>query len=189
MYAHTRTRTHRGEYGESVLSGLSVPRGTKLGSHGNAGGRLVAREHGSQQQARADARGQSDATTMPAMPEGVGAEGDQDNREQRRLAVSVCTVPIVWLSVPTSLGLIPRCGIAQHLTGFNKSMTHTTHTERDLTSTARVCELLQSTPRRIERAAEQAHVEASLRLNDVAYWSDDAIGLIREQLKPSETNA
>lgn len=70
----------------------------------------------------------------------------------------------------------------ESLVGFNKYMANTTHTDHDLMSTARVCELLQTTPRRLMRAAEQSHVEPSLRLNDVAYWSDNAIDAIRAQL-------
>jgi hypothetical protein len=62
-------------------------------------------------------------------------------------------------------------------------MANTTHTDRDLLSTAKLCEVLQSSPLKVERAAEAAHVEPVLRLNGVSYWADSTVDTIREALK------
>ncbi len=54
--------------------------------------------------------------------------------------------------------------------------------ERDLLSTGKLCELLQATPNRIERAAELAGVSATLRLNGLSYWDDAGVEAIRSKL-------
>ena len=54
--------------------------------------------------------------------------------------------------------------------------------ENDLLSAGKVCELLQVTPRKLERAAAKAAVMPALRLNSVDYFTDADVGAIRKQL-------
>ena len=59
--------------------------------------------------------------------------------------------------------------------------------KNDLTSTPRLCELLQATPRRIEIAAEQAGLVPALRLNGSLYWNAEQVDAIRDALKQIKT--
>jgi hypothetical protein len=55
--------------------------------------------------------------------------------------------------------------------------------EHDLLSIGKLCEVLQSSPGAVERAAAKARVVPALRLNGVIYFSDSQVSAIRERLR------
>jgi len=58
--------------------------------------------------------------------------------------------------------------------------------ERDLLSIGRVAELLQASPREIERAAEVAGIEVALRIDGRPYFLDSNVARLRSVLSRSE---
>lgn len=54
---------------------------------------------------------------------------------------------------------------------------------KSLLSTGKVCQLFQTTPTMLERAAERARISPALILNGIKHWSEEDLPEIRRELK------